>query len=266
MAFHFRLSQVTLTTNLAALTFAVACSSAPAPAPGPTGGGKQVDLATTGTLSGRVAFSGTPPTAAILKMASDPACVQESGPTLVSDAVLIGANGALKNAFIYVKDGLDAAYSFDVPTSPAILDQKGCRYTPRIIGVRVGQPLEVINSDATLHNVHAMPMVNREFNHSQPIQGFRTTKTFTKPEAMVLFKCNVHAWMTAYVGVMAHPYFAITDDAGAFEIKNVPPGTYTIEAWHEKFGTQTAKVTLGDKQAQTVSFKFSTKAENPELD
>ena len=182
-------------------------------------------------------------------------------PNPVSDAVLIAADGGLKNVFVYVKDGLDPAYGFDIPTTTVVLDQKGCRYTPRIVGVRAGQPIDIVNSDPTLHNVHALPMANPEFNQGQPIQGFRTTRTFTTPEVMVRFKCDVHSWMAAHVGVVAHPYFAITKDDGSFEIPNLPPGTYTIEAWHEKFGTQVAKVTIGDKQSQTTSFTFTAKAE-----
>ncbi len=194
-------------------------------------------------------------------MASDQACVQPSTPNPVSDAVLIAADGGLKNVFVYVKDGLDPEYGFDIPTTTVVLDQKGCRYTPRIVGVRAGQPIDIVNSDPTLHNVHALPTANPEFNQGQPIQGFRTTRTFTTPEVMVRFKCDVHSWMAAHVGVVAHPYFAITKDDGSFEIPNLPPGTYTIEAWHEKFGTHVAKVTIGDKQSQTTSFTFTAKAE-----
>jgi hypothetical protein len=110
--------------------------------------------------------------------------------------------------------------------------------------------------------VHALPKANAEFNQGQPVQGFRTTRTFTTPEVMVRFKCDVHSWMAAQVGVVAHPYFAVTKDDGSYEIRNLPPGTYTIEAWHEKFGTQIAKVTVADKQAQTVPFTFTAKPES----
>jgi plastocyanin len=257
MIASLRLSKLIPILGVFALAGAVACNS-PAPAP-KSGGGKAVDAATAGSLSGKVTFSGKPPANEPLRFGTDPACQQGAGPNPVSDAVLVAGDGSVKNVFVYVKDGLDPAYSFTPPTTAVVLDQKGCRYAPRVVGAQVGQPLEIVNSDPTMHNVHAIPKVNDEFNSSQPMQGVRTTKTFAKPEVMVLFRCNVHSWMTAFVGVLPHPYFAVTNEGGAFEIKNLPPGTYTIEAWHETFGTQEAKVTIGDKQAQTVSFTFAPK-------
>ena len=242
---------VSFITTALAVALTVACGSPPPPAATKSGGSKRVDPATAGTLSGRATFSGTAPAAETLQMASDQACLQSSTtPNPVSDAVLIAADGGLKNVFVYVKDGLDPEYGFDIPTTTVVLDQKGCRYTPRIVGVRAGQPIDIVNSDPTLHNVHALPTANPEFNQGQPIQGFRTTRTFTTPEVMVRFKCDVHSWMAAHVGVVAHPYFAITKDDGSFEIPNLPPGTYTIEAWHEKFGTQCRQ---GDDRRQAVA-------------
>jgi plastocyanin len=261
MTLTFRSHTLAPIAAVAAIALVTACSSTPSSAPARSGGDKTVDPATAGSIAGRATFTGPAPAAVTLRMSSDAACVQESGPNTISDAVLISADGALKNVFVYVREGLDPVYGFDVPTSAVILDQKGCRYTPRVVGVRVGQPLEIVNSDPTLHNVHALPTANAEFNQGQPVQGFRTTRTFTTQEVMVRFKCDVHSWMSAHVGVVAHPYFAITNDDGSFEIKNLPPGTYTLEAWHEKFGTQIAKVTIGDKQAQTTSFTFSAKPE-----
>jgi plastocyanin len=214
-----------------------------------------VDAATTGSLSGRAVFAGPAPAAETLRMTTDRTCVAAAGPNPQSDAVLIAGEGGLKNVFVYVKSGLDPAYSFEMPTSPAVLDQKGCIYTPRVIGVRAGQQLEVLNSDDTLHNVHALPMSNQEFNTSAK----QVSKTFTVPEVMVRFKCDVHPWMAAYVGVVAHPYFAVTDASGAFDIKGLPPGTYTLEAWHEVFGTRTATVTIDPKGSQTTTFSFTAK-------
>ena len=152
------------------------------------------------------------------------------------------ADKGVLNTFVYVKDGLDPAYTFDTPTAPAVLDQKGCAYTPRVLGVRVGQAIEVVNSDPTLHNVHALPMTNREFNHGQPRQNTRLSEVFTTPEVMVRFKCDVHGWMAAWVGVVAHPYFAVSDEKGEFKLPGLPPGSFTLEAWHEKLGKQTAQV------------------------
>jgi plastocyanin len=223
--------------------------------------GKPVDLATAGSVSGKVRFDGPAPAMETVKVSTDKNCVENAGPNPQSDAVLIAEDGALRNSFVYVKDGLDPGYGFEMPTAPAILDQKGCFYSPRVIGVRVGQPLEIVNSDDTMHNVHAMPVSNAEFNRSQPTKGIKNTEVFNTPEVMVRFMCNVHNWMAAYVGVLPHPYFAVTDAAGNFEIKNLPPGTYTLEAWHEKFGRQTTTVTVGAKQAQSAAFTFKAETD-----
>ena len=170
------------------------------------------------------------------------------------DTVMVN-NGGLENVFVYVKDGL-GNYYFETPTTPVTLDQKGCHYSPHVFGLRTGQPLEIVNSDQTLHNVNAMAQVNQAFNMGQAMQGMKSQKTFTTPEVMVRIKCDVHGWMNAYAGVLSHPYFAVTANGGAFELKDLPPGTYTIEAWHEKLGTQTQSVTLGAKETKTVSFAF----------
>jgi plastocyanin len=235
-----------------------ACSPAPAPAAAPPASAKRVDAATAGSVSGRVTFDGAAPKPELIRMGRDAACVAASGPNPLSDAVLISADGGLANAFVYIKDSFDA-YTFDTPAQAVTMDQKGCVYVPRVFGVRVGQPIEILNSDATIHNVHALPMHNQEFNESQNRAGMRTTKTFTVPEVMVRFKCDFHGWMAAYVGVMSHPFFAVTDAAGAFSIKGLPPGTYTLEAWHETFGTQTRQVTIAPGGQQTIAIAFSAK-------
>jgi plastocyanin len=234
-----------------------ACASKQAPPP-PEGGGKKVDAATTGTLTGRVVFTGTPPPVETIRMNTDPVCAQ-SGPSVPSDAVQIGATNGVANAFVYVKDGVDPAYSFDAPVKAVTLDQKGCRYSPHVVGIRVGQPLDIVNSDPTLHNVHAMPLANQEFNQGQPVQGVAMTKTFTAPEVMVRFVCNVHGWMRAYVGVMTHPFFAVTDADGGFQITGLPAGTYTIGLWHETFGTQEHKVTIEQNQTANLPMTFAGK-------
>lgn len=222
--------------------------SSPAAAPD----AKKVDTATASTLKGKVVLEGTPPENPILKMTSDPAC----GNAEVRAETYLVENGAVQNVFVHIKDGLGNTYIFDTPTEPVKLDQKNCRYTPHVVGVRVTQPLEVSNSDETLHNVHGMPETNREFNQGQPIVGMKNTVAFTAPEVMIPFKCDVHSWMSAYVGVVSHPYFAVTDKAGTFELASVPPGTYTVEAWHEKLGRQTQTVTLGEKDAKDITFTF----------
>jgi plastocyanin len=156
---------------------------------------------------------------------------------------------------VYVKDGL-GDLKFPVPTTPAVLDQQGCWYEPRVFGIQVGQPLNIVNSDETLHNVHAVPMANREFNRGQGLKGLKFTTTFTTPEVMVPFKCDVHKWMNAWIGVVPHPFYATSGSGGSFSIKGLPPGTYTIEAWHEKLGTMTQTVTVGAKETKPITFNF----------
>jgi plastocyanin len=244
---------------------ATGCSSEvtdkPAATAGAAGAGKKVDTATAGVVTGVVKFEGVVPAAEIIRMTTDKKCITDAGPNPQSDALLIADDKSVANAFVYVKDGLDPAYSFDVPTDPVVLDQKGCIYTPRVLGVRVGQAIGIVNSDPTMHNVHAMPMSNREFNHSQPKQFTKISEVFTTPEVMVRFKCDLHGWMAAHVGVVAHPYFAVTDKAGEFSLPNLPPGSYTLEAWHEKLGRQTAQVTIaaGQKLTSPITFTASPK-------
>jgi plastocyanin len=168
-------------------------------------------------------------------------------------------DGGLDNVFVYVKDGL-GNYYFDVPTESLKLDQQGCRYSPHVFGIRVGQPLEIVNNDSTLHNVHALAQSNPEFNFPQQIQGMKNQKTFTAREVMVKFKCDVHGWMNAYAGVLDHPYFAVTTSGGRFELKNLPAGSYTIEAWHERLGVQSQKITIGEKETKDVSFTYKPAA------
>jgi plastocyanin len=214
-----------------------------------------VDPATAGAIRGRVAFDGTPPAATPISMKSDPSC--QPGAAATSEVVVVGSSGGLQNAFVYVKDGLPAL-TFPAPVTPIVLNQQGCRYTPHVIGIQVGQPLDIVNGDATLHNVHAIAQANREFNAGQPVQGMKMTHTFTAREVMVPFRCDVHNWMQAWVGVLDHPFFAVTGADGAFELKGLPPGTYTVEVWHETLGTQTQTVTVGDKETATAAFAFKS--------
>jgi plastocyanin len=224
--------------------------------PGGTPSGQKVDAATAGDVKGTVTLDGAAPKNEAIKMNADPVCMREAKGPQFQETYVLGDDGkSLGNVFVYVKDGL-GNYVYDTPTEPAKIDQKECRYHPHVFGMRVGQPLEIINSDPTLHNIHAIPKANQEFNNGQPIQGMKMTHTFTAKEVMVPFKCDVHGWMNAYVGVLDHPYYAVTGKDGKFELKTLPPGTYTIEAWHEKFGTQEQKVTLGQKESKEVNFTF----------
>jgi plastocyanin len=210
---------------------------------------------TAGNITGAIRLDGTPPPPEPIQMNSDPYCVDNGG--AVPPEFAVGGNGALQNVFVYVKDGL-GDLTFPVPPTPKVLDQKGCVYTPHVFGIQVGQNLEILNSDSTLHNVHAIPESNREFNRAQALAGITHTHVFSTREVMVPFKCNVHNWMTAYVGVLDHPFYAVTGADGTFRLEGLPPGTYTIEAWHEKLGTQTQSVTIGEKETKDVAFTFKT--------
>ena len=179
----------------------------PAPAtPAPTV--SPVDAATAGNVAGRITFEGTPPKPGVVRMDSDPNCVQP-GAASTDETVLVGDAGALQNVFVYVKDGL-GNLRFPVPSAAVVLDQKGCHYVPHVLGVQVGQSVEIVNSDPTLHNVHALAKANQEFNQGQPLPGMKFTRQFSTREVMVPFKCDVHPWMHAWVGVLDHPYFAVT--------------------------------------------------------
>ena len=231
-------------------------TSAEPSAPAGTPAGQKVDTATAGEVKGTVVVDGAVPKNEPIKMNADPVCVQQNKTPQFQETYMVGSDGkSLANVFVYVKDGL-GNYVYDTPTEPAKIDQQNCRYHPHVFGIRVGQPLEIVNSDPTLHNIHAIPKANQEFNNGQPIQGMKMTHTFTAKEIMVPFKCDVHGWMNAYVGVLDHPYFAVTDADGKFDIKTLPPGTYTIEAWHEKLGTTTQSVTVGQKETKEINFTF----------
>jgi hypothetical protein len=229
--------------------------SSPAAAPD----AKKVDTATAATVAGRVVFEGTPPQNSVINMTSDPACGADNKGAVTSESIVVD-NGGLQNVFVYIKDGLGNKYIFDTPTESVKIDQKGCHYVPHVAGVRVTQPLEISNSDNTLHNVHGMGDTNREFNFGQMVAGLKNTVTFTAPEVLLPVKCNVHPWMHAYVGVVDHPYFAVSGGGGKFELRTIPPGTYTIEAVHEKVGRQTQTVTLGEKDSKEITFTFKPAA------
>lgn len=223
---------------------AAATGTAPAAA-APTG---------SATVTGKVAFEGTAPKMERLKMDADAFCKAAHAQPVYAQEVVVNSNGTLQHVIVYVKEGV--AGSFPVPSEPVVLDQKGCTYHPHVFGIQAGQPLKIVNSDGTLHNIHALPKKNQEFNIGQPLQGMETTKKFSTVEVPVRFKCDVHKWMGAYAAVLNHPFFATTGEAGTFEIKNLPAGTYVIEAWHEKYGPQTQSVTVSGSETKTADFTF----------
>jgi plastocyanin len=196
--------------------------------PAATPSGQKVDAATAADVKGVVSFDGTAPKNEIIKMNADPVCQRESKGEQTQETYMVGSDGkSLANVFVYVKDGL-GNYVFDVPTESAKIDQKECRYHPHVFGMRVGQPLEIVNSDPTLHNIHAMPKANQEFNNGQPIQGMKMTHTFTQQEVMVPFKCDEHGWINAYDVELPHPNNAENKYDGSIEFKDLTAGTYTI--------------------------------------
>ena len=209
-----------------------------------------------GDLTGKISFSGKAPAIPQIKMNADKQCLAMHPNPVNSEDVIVNGNGTLKNVFIYIKDGLTKKY--ETPTTPIVLSQQGCQYHPHVFGIQPGQPLEIDNNDPLLHNIHALPKNSPQFNNAQPLKGMKMTKKFDKPEIMVKFKCEVHNWMNCYAGVVDNPFYAVSDDKGEFSIKGLPPGTYTVEAWHEKYGTQELKVTVGDKGA-TADFKYAAK-------
>jgi plastocyanin len=189
-------------------------------------------------------------------MEADPICLASHKEPQLTQAIVLGGNNTLANVFVYVKSGLTQT-TYPAPSQPIIIDQKDCNYSPRVLGVMVGQTVKVLNPDGTLHNVHGKSKINREFNIAMPNFRKEMEKTFDQAEFMFPLRCDVHPWMIAWISVMQHPFFSVSDTEGRFEIKNLSPGTYEIEAWHEKLGTQKATVTITDQQAQTINFKFS---------
>jgi plastocyanin len=216
----------------------------------------QVDPATAGIITGTIRFSGAKPAAAMIDMEQDADCAKLHRNAPVPDeAVVVNRNGTLRNAFVYLKSGLEGK-AFAPPAATVTIDQKGCWFAPRVLGIQTGQLLTVTNSDPVTHNIHPLAQVNREWNHSQAPEEAPFTRKFLSPEVMVRVKCNVHRWMRAWIGVLDHPYFAVTGADGKFELRNVPPGTYTVAAWQEKLGTQEQTLTVTPSGKVTAAFVF----------
>lgn len=202
-----------------------------------------------GNIAGSIAFTGEAPVARKLDTSNDSKC----GEVMLDDVVV--SDGKLQNVFVYVKGGLPQA-SFETPAAEVTLDQKGCKFTPRVIGLQTGQTLNILNSDPTNHNIHPIPKLNKEWNESQLAGQGPIKRKFPKQEFLIPVKCNQHTWMTAFIGVVGHPFFAVSDATGSFVIKGLPPGEYELEAWHEKFGAKTVKVKVEAKADARADFTF----------
>ena len=211
-------------------------------------------VADAATLGGTVKFEGAGAKMGAVQMGADPYCASQHPTPQMDEEVVIGPAGELANVIVFVKD---VPGNYPPPLTPAVLDQKGCHYIPHVSAVQVNQPIEIKNSDATLHNVHAMPEVNSQFNEGQPVQGMTSTKKFDKAEVKPFrIKCDVHGWMKSYMAVLPHPYHSVSQMNGTFSIANLPPGSYTLVAWHEKYGEQEQQVTVGAKEQKQVTFTF----------
>jgi len=210
-----------------------------------------------GDVTGSVTFDGAAPKPSRVRMDADKVCARAHKDVVMSEEAIVNANGTLKNVLVYVKDGLKVK-KFPTPKTKLKFDQHGCMYSPHVLAVQTGQEVEVVNSDPTLHNVHSLSTKNTAFNVAQPKQGMILTKTFDQSEIFKV-KCEVHTWMGAYMGVFEHPFFAVTGDDGSFKLEKLPAGEYTLEAWHEKYGTQTMKVTVDKSGTATANFTFKGK-------
>jgi plastocyanin len=215
----------------------------------------KVDPATAGTVTGTIKFTGKKPARKAVDMSNDPACVSAHHGRAYDESEVVNANGTLANVFVYLKTGLEGK-TFEVPATPVTIDQHGCWFIPRVLGIQVGQKLQVTNSDPVTHNIHPMAEVNREWNHSQGQGDPPLERKFLKPEILIPVKCNIHSWMHAMIGVTDNPYFAVTGSDGSFSLPNLPPGEYTIAAVHEMLGAQDRKVTVTAHGTSVADFTF----------
>lgn len=239
---------------------AAGSSGTAAPSPTATTAIDPATIANPGTISGSINFGGDTPEPVVLQLAADPFCVTaHAGQEVVAQRLVVNDNGTLRYVFVYVKGGLEGQ-SFVGASEAVTLSQSGCMYDPHMIGLQTNQTVTIINNDDTLHNVNGQPSApgNSSFNFAQPIKGMSSEKSFATAEIMIPLKCDVHPWMQAFVGVVDHPYFAVTGEDGSFSITNLPAGTYTIGAWHESLGEQEQSVTVDANGTAEVTFDFGS--------
>ncbi|MBP9853269.1 MAG: carboxypeptidase regulatory-like domain-containing protein [Candidatus Omnitrophica bacterium] len=215
----------------------------------------QNHLAQAATIKGKVVYKGKVPKLREIKMGADPVCLTKHTNAVFPQTITLGPNNEMKNVFFHIVDGLPKK-DYPVPTEPAVLDQKGCIYSPPVLGVRVGQPVKILNPDGTLHNVHTLSKINPEFNLAMPKFRTETVKVFDKPEFMFEMKCDVHPWMTAFITVTDNPFFTTSNEAGEYAINDLPAGTYVLEAWHQRLEPQKITVTLAEGETKEVDVTF----------
>jgi plastocyanin len=244
---------------LAGLTIgAASCGKMGAPGNSGQPMAQPVNLATAGTITGTVKLEGPAPKRWLINMKEDPVCAAAHPEGILDEEVIADASGNLANVIVYVKDG-PGNRAFSAPEEPVTIDQRGCVYSPHVAALMVGQTLQVLNSDQTVHNVHPEAQKNAEWNKVQLAGGPPIEAKFDHEEVGILLRCDVHPWMKSYIGAFKHPYFQVTGPNGSFELKNLPPGAYTIEAWHEKYGTASQKAALGPKESKTVNLVFKAR-------
>ena len=212
------------------------------------------------TITGSITFDGKAPALRPLAMDADPDCAKKHTAPVANEMLALGGGNTMGNVVVWVSKGLAAGKSYPAPTTPVVIDQKGCQYAPHVMGIMVGQPYKILNSDGILHNIHTLPKINASFNKGMPATVKEATTTFPKSETMFNIKCDVHPWMSAYLGVFTHPFFSVTNTDGKFTISGLDAGTYEITAWHERLGLQTASITVSGSDTKTQAFKFGMPA------